>query len=181
MTYFYSRISYARINRTGTRGNTRLCTCTCTLRSHRGNTGEKEEEREKVRETRTSTRLYSHSLLLTWRACRSIRTCDYQADPHCVFATEMERHSLQHAIVYAYVFRKSSAQCSMSRKFCANYFNHRAHRAFLIIGPGSGLSGIVKKIQPDADSSYPLFNGKFIDQSGIHISGGKGKNFIGRW
>jgi hypothetical protein len=159
---------------------TRLCTCTCTLRirntptkgtQERKRKGERERERE--RETRTSTRLYSRLLLLTWRTCRSIRTCDYQADPYCVFATEMERHSLQPAIVYAYVFRKTPARCPMSRKFCTNYFNHRAHRAFLIIGPGSGLSGIVKKIHPYTDSSCPFLMVDSLINLGSIFPGGE--------
>jgi len=138
--------------------------------------GKRKRETERQRETRASTRLYSRSLLLTWSACRSIRTCDYQADPYCVFATEMERHSLRPAIVYAYVFRKSPARCPMSRKFCANYFNHCTHRAFLIIGPGSGLSGIVKKIQPDPNSSF-LTRDSMINLGSI-FPGGEGVKIL---
>jgi len=178
MIYPYVRcINYTRVNRKWEHVGTHVyvhvhARCVYAL-------PQRERERERERETRASTRLYSRSLLLTWRACRSIRTCDYQADPYCVFATEMERHSLRPAIVYAYVFRKSPARCPMSRKFCANYFNHRTHRAFLIIGPGSGLSGIVKKIQPDPNSSF-LTRDSMINLGSI-FPGGEGENFIARW
>jgi len=60
--------------------------------------------------------LYSRSRLLNWCACHSIRTCDYLTDPCCVFATEMERHSLHPAIVYTY---SETLNCPMSRKFYA--------------------------------------------------------------
>lgn len=111
-------VSHTWVNCTGTRGYAclyaYLCVYTSRVRTY-----------TRFKQTRDTpinvcARLYSRLLLLNWRACRSIHTCDYQADPRCVFATEMERHSVRNRL---HIFNDTRALLIFRRDFARISFD----------------------------------------------------------